>query len=392
LFLATGISVHGDQIASIALAFAVLERTGSAAALGVVLGVKVVALSAVTVLAGAWADRNSRRNTMLAADMACALAQGASAVVVIAHLPLFPSILLFQATAGAAVGAFRPAVVGLIPTLLPDDALVKGNSLLTTASNVASILGPVVGGALVVGVGSGAALAVDAATFLASFLLVLGVPDRRAMGRSNERFRETLRTGLGEVLARPWLKAMLTFFAFFQFVILSSLLVIGPVRMKQSFGGAAAWSVVMTALGAGTVLGGLAAFRLRSRRPLVVALLSVLTFAPAQAALGVSPWLAPVLALFVVAGVALGVGEVWWTSVLQGNLPRDRISRVSSYDWLVSSGLRPAGLALAGVAATLTGPAVPLVGAAVLLLVMTAAVLAVPSVWEVGFGTGETSA
>src|SRR5688572_5616839 len=84
LFLAQATSLLGDGMVSVALAFAVLELTGSAADLGIVLAARTAPLVVFLLVGGVWADRLPRRRVMLVADLVRLVTGGAMAALVIA--------------------------------------------------------------------------------------------------------------------------------------------------------------------------------------------------------------------------------------------------------------------------------------------------------------------
>ena len=92
---------------------------------------------------------------------------------------------------------------------------------------------------------------------------------------------------------------------------------------------------------------------------------------------------APVVAISAaafVAAFAVTMATVVWTTTLQEHIPPRALARVSAYDWLGSLVIMPIGFALAGPVSTLIGVDETLIGAAVLMVVSSVAVLAVPSV------------
>ena len=141
---------------------------------------------------------------------------------------------------------------------------------------------------------------------------------------------------------------------------------LGPFVAERSLGGAAAWGLIGTCGGIGAVLGDTAALRLRPRRPLVAGGLAVSLWA-LEPALLARPF--PTAGIAVAAALGFGgasFSNTLWFTVLQQRIPREALSRVSSYDWLGSLVFQPAGYALAGPAAAAIGiPATLIASAAV---------------------------
>lgn len=87
IFLAQSTSTLGDQIAPIAVAFAVLEVTGSGAALGLVLAARTLPMVVFLLLGGAWADRPPRKSIMVVSDLVRLVTQGIFAVLLLQDGP-----------------------------------------------------------------------------------------------------------------------------------------------------------------------------------------------------------------------------------------------------------------------------------------------------------------
>src|ERR687885_1211560 len=174
LFFATFGSGAGTWLAFVALTVDVFDRTHSGEWVSALLVADFLPTIAIGLLLGSLVDRLSRRRLMIGADLVrlavfCALpfARSAGAIVALAGV------------AGLANGLFRPAVYAGLPNLVADDELPHANSLLQTSENVSWAVAPVVGGALVAAAGPDLGYWVNAATFLASALLLLGIPAGR---------------------------------------------------------------------------------------------------------------------------------------------------------------------------------------------------------------------
>src|SRR5215217_1094065 len=183
LFAGQLVSVLGDALLPVALAFAVLdELEGSAGDLGLVLAAQVVPMTFLVLVAGVWADRHSRRALMLGSDIGRAVVQALTAVLVLSGTAELWQLIALSAAYGALEAFFRPAAGGLIPALVPAGELQQANALVGLSQNAGHVLGPAAAGALLVAFSPGAALAVDAATFAvsAAALFALREPARPA--------------------------------------------------------------------------------------------------------------------------------------------------------------------------------------------------------------------
>jgi Major Facilitator Superfamily len=278
-------------------------------------------------------------------------------------------------------GAFtRPASTGLIAQAVSHVHLQEANALLDLSRSTLRVVGPALGGLIVVAANPGWALAADSATFFVTAALQLQLqiaPTERPM---RTRMLHELREGWTEFASRTWLWTMVASFGLFQLTLFPALLVLGPTVAKSHLGGAGAWGVILAFQGVGSIFGGLVALRLHPRRPLVAATLLCLPIALMLALLGAAAPV-PVLCMAgLLASVGLTCGDIIWFTTFQLEVPDHLMSRLSSFDWFGSVVLNPLGYALVGPLANVLGVATTLYLAAVLNAVVSVTVAATPAI------------
>ncbi len=251
---AAAVSWFGDRMVTVALAFAVLAIDGSASSIGIVLAVRSGALLVSLLLGGVVADRVSRRAIMVCADVARLATQGLLAGLVIAGGADVWSVALLSGLTGIATGFFNPASTGLLPAIVAPEQLQQANGVRATMMSAGEIGGPVLAGALVAAVGAGWALAVDAATFGASALLLTGVRVPRAVERAASGFWDDLREGWTTFRGTTWVWTFVLW-ASFANVTWGAWSVLGPLVAERELGGPAVWGALNAALGAGALIG-----------------------------------------------------------------------------------------------------------------------------------------
>jgi MFS family permease len=383
-FIGQATSYLGDGLLPVAISFAVLDLTGSATDLGLVLAVRMVPVVLFLLAGGVWADRLPRQRVMIASDVLRGTSQALLAVILLTGSAELWHLLALQAAYGVGEAFWRPASTALLPSIVSAERLQQANGLLAVAVNGAYTIGPAVAGVLVATAGSGVAIAVDAATFAVSSLalLMLRVPPLEPRSEPTT-FLVDLRDGWREFASRTWLWVIVAQAALFLMVVTAPLMVLGPVVADEELGGAADWGLIAAAMGVGVIAGSAAAGRIRPTRPLVVAVASYGTGAALFAAALAVP--APALALAAigfVSGATEGLIEVVWVTTLQQRVPGWALARVSAYDTVGSFVFMPVGLALAGPAADAFGVGTVLTVAATFALASSAAVVFVPSVRE----------
>lgn len=365
VLLARAVSLLGTSMAPVALAFAILGAPGgSAGELGAVLAGRSIAQVAFLVFGGALGDRLPRYQIMAGSDLLAFAAQAAVAALFISGTAPVAPLVALSAVNGAANAMFIPASRGLVPQIVDPSQLQSANALIRLSRNSASLAGAAISGVVIVAVGAGWAIGIDAATFgISAVLLLTSRAPRAGRGPRPAALAADLREGWREFTSRQWAWVIVAQFALVNFCFAPCVYVLGPVIARQHWGGALAWSAVVAANAIGLIAGGFASMRLRPARPLLVATLATFGFLPPFFLLAVAApaWLAALSML--VNGACAEVFEVLWMTALQEHVPGDKLSRVTSYDALGSFVLGPLGLLAVGPVAAAAGIGVTLAAA-----------------------------
>ncbi|GGL17157.1 MFS transporter [Streptomyces flaveus] len=381
LTAASVVTSLGSQGALIAAAFAVLDAGGDGGDVGLVAAARTLPLVLFLLIGGAVADRLPRHRVMVAANTLNCLSQGAFAVLVLAGEPQLWQMMLLTALGGTGQAFFGPAAEGMLMSSVSGEQVGRAFALFRLATQGSGLGGAAVGGAMVAAIGPGWVLAVDAVAFavagsLRAFLDVSHIPPREP----GEGLLADLRDGWHEVVGRPWLWSIVAQFSVVVAVVAAAESVYGPLVARDSLGGAAPWGLALGAFGAGNVGGAILMMRWKPRRMLLAGTLCVFPLAMPSAALAVPLSVAGLCAVMFVSGVALEVFGVSWMTALHQEIPEDRLSRVSAYDWFGSVSMVPLATALAGPAEEAFGRTAALWGCTVLVVVVTAGVLCVSDV------------
>lgn len=379
LFAGQAVSVFGDRMVAVALAFAVLEVGGSASAVGLVLACATVPLVGSVLVGGVVADRVSRRSVMVVADLLRLASQGAMATLLITGAAELWMLALLAGATGAATGFFNPASTGLLPEVVAPEQLQPANALRSTAVSTGEIFGPLAAGVLVAAVGAGWAIAVDAATFAISAVCLTMLRLAGPVGRKASSFLSDLRDGWVAFRSRRWVWTFVVYFAVGN-MLWGAWSALGPVVAERELGGAAAWGTILAAIGVGALAGSLLATRARPARPLVFVALTTALFALPLAFLAAASSVPLLVCGALLSGAGMMLGNSVWESTLQCNIPGESLSRVSSYDWFGSFAFYPLGLAICGPLAAAIGVSVSLWIAFGLFMAAIVALLALPDI------------
>jgi MFS family permease len=380
LFLGRTTSFIGNQFANVALAFAVLELTGSKADLGYVLAARAIPQVIFLLVGGIWADRLPRHLVMVSANVVSGLSQSAiAALLLLGHAQIW-QLMALAAVNGTSSAFFFPAAAGIVSQTVPRSMLQSANAVLRLGQNSSWIVGAAIGGLVVAATSPGIAIAVDAGTFFlaALFTGLISLPRELRMEASN--FFAELGEGWREFSSRTWLWVIVLQFGFVNAVEQGTQGVLGPAIAKEHFGGAAGWGLVLTAQSLGLFAGGVILLRLRPRRLLLAATLGVLLTIPLLLALAAPLPLVAVIGLAAVAGLGVETFGIMWDTTMQQEIPQEKLSRVYSYDALGSFVLIPLGYAVAGPLSEVFGTRPTILGAAAISLTATLLVLLVREV------------
>ncbi|MFH0517799.1 MFS transporter [Streptomyces sp. M41] len=374
----TNLGSHGALIAA---AFAVLEAGGDGGDVGLVAASRTLPLVLFLLIGGAVADRLPRHRVMVAANALNCVSQAAFAVLVLTGEARLWQMMLLTALGGAGQAFFSPAAEGMLLSSVQGEQVSRAFAVFRMAMQGAAVGGAALGGAMVAAIGPGWVLAADAAAFavagaMRALLDVRHIPRRPPGGG----MLSDLRDGWREFAGRPWLWAVVVQFSVANAVVGAADAVYGPLVARDHLGGAGPWGLALGFFGAGTVAGALLMTRWKPRRLLLAGTVCVFPLALPSAALAVPVPVAVLCAVMFLTGVTLEVFGVSWMTALHQEIPEDKLSRVSAYDWFGSVALVPLAAALAGPAESAFGRTSALWGCAALVVVMTAAALCVPDV------------
>jgi MFS family permease len=376
-FVGRSISLAGSFMSPVALAFGVLELTGSAAWLSAVTAAAVIPMVATMLLGGGIADRYRRDQVLRLTSLGAGFTQAGVAVLLLSHQP--PALLLpLSAGNGVFQGLTTPALRGIIANLAVGRGLQQASSLLASASNTARIIGPSLAGLLTASVGGGWAIGADAVTFFlaAACFARISLPTHPPRVQNASTMLADLREGWDYFRSRSWVWPVTLAFAVFNATNMGFWQILGPVTANHTIG-ARGWGLVLSARGVGALLTSAALVKLTlMRRPMTPALSAMALAALPLILLGTSastPWLA---AASFLAGVVAEFFTVAWTTVNNIHIPERLLSRVGAHDEFWSFVALPIGQLSAPALATAFGTtAVAITGGAIAAAAMLSASL-----------------
>ncbi|NYG58365.1 MFS family permease [Nocardioides daedukensis] len=347
-FLARTVNMIGGTMASVALAFAVLEISDSPAALGQVLAANSIPMVVFLLIGGVIADRFNRATLMRVCNLLAGLSQGASAILVLTGRAELWHLVALSALNGTVFAVSLPAMSSVLPQLVPREHLQQANVLVSMMRGALTILGPSTAGVIVVAFSPGWALAVDAASWLLSAAILLGVRiPSRLRGSSPTSTLADLKAGWSLFIGHTWLWVVVLAFGALNAIHAGAWSTLGPALAKDTIG-ERGWGLALSAEAAGLLLMTVILLKARFQRPLLAGMLGCSLFSLPLVALGLDPSLVVILVAAFIAGMGMEIFGIGWNLAMQENIDESMLSRAYSYDMLGSFVAIPVGQLLFG--------------------------------------------
>lgn len=237
VFLGQIVSAFGSAVLRFAIPLYLLEISGSPALFGTVMAVSALPLVIMSPIGGVIADRVNKKRVIVIVDFIMAAAVTLY-MITMGISPLVPATIAITMVLFVSTAMMDPAVEGSIPFLVPADQLVRANSIITSVSPLAGILGPALGGLLFTGFGIIPILiVVSVAKLLAAVMeLFIRIPDVKQEATKNvfTMIFGDISQGLKFIFKEKPLIAKITITFFFVQLTLVPFVVIGiPVLINQ---------------------------------------------------------------------------------------------------------------------------------------------------------------
>ncbi len=350
LLSAEVVSSLGTQMTFLALPWFVLTTTGSTSKMTLVLAAEILPTVLLGIPSGTVVARLGARTTMLLCDLMRAPLMVTIPVLHAAGALSLPVLLLLVAALGCFLAPYFSAQRVILPELVGEDVQVvsQANAVIELGTRLTILLGPVVAGLLIAGFDATSVLYIDAATFALSFLVIaLLVPQTRRLGQAEETggVLAGLRFVLSDRLLAPIL-ATGVFISFFGQGVIATL----PVLAYQDYDGSSrAAGLMFGAIGAGSLLGGLAAIALvRRMEPLRLITIGLLWIAVPRLLLAFELPLWGVLAVLFFTSIAGLLVNAPLIGLLTTRTPERLRAKVMTATITIITLAHPLGLVLTG--------------------------------------------
>lgn len=382
-FVARTVAKLGDTMLPVALAAGLLQHGYGAGGVGLAMAATTAAFAGFVIFGGVIADRFDTRRLMIGADLVRVGTQTLAAALFFSGHVVLWQICVIGFVNGLAGATFQPGVASTVPRLAAD---VQGaNGAIRVAEATAQLAGPAVAGVLVGFASPGGVFATHATTYAVSALCLLllrlppRAPDKASAAGSASTFRADLVEGWREFSSRTWLWGVIAVWGLYVITVAGPAIPLVATEVVQEHG-PRAYGLVNSALGAGTVIGGLLALRLRPRRMLRAGAIALVGYGAFPASVGAGLGIPAMAAGAAVAGAGMAFWSVMWATSVQTQVPTEALNRIHAYDVAGSLALMPVGQALAGPSAAALGADHVLLVSGAMSLVVCACLLAVPAI------------
>jgi len=350
LVAARFISNLGNGLGPIAIPFGVLALPNTnGTSLSIVFLASMLSLSGFMLIGGVIGDKFPRAQLVGATDIllgALVLLNGISLITGHGALWIFITV--------GFIGGFLNAIwypsMGALTTDLADEKILQeSNSAIGLSSNIALIIGSSIGGIIVATLGAGWAIAIDGISFLSAGALVFSLHKLTPVAKpSSESTLKELKNGWKEFTSHKWIVAIVAASTLMYAGERSIYSIIGPIVAKDDLGGPKPWSLILTCLAIGSVLGVIVAGKFKPNFPIRIALLAQFPTVLWALALGNTKSIYLIAFSAFLLGIALDLFYVLWITTIQQHVAKESMSKVMAYDAWGATAMAPLIMGIAG--------------------------------------------
>lgn len=344
------VSIFGSSVVGYAVIWYITLETSSSSFMGISIICSFVPQIIISLFAGVWADRYSRKVIIILSDLFTAVSTLVLAVLFLSGFRSLTMIFIITALRSLGGGVQSPAVSAILPQIVPTDKLTKVNGLNNALSSVLQLLSPAIGGVLLATFGFGATMFIDVISALLAVCIMLFLKvEHQPRELSGQSSLNQLVQGFRYTSTHPLLRRLLILFAVYFFMVTPAAF-LTPVMIARSFGDEV-WRLTANEMvwTAGSLLGGLiisvwGGFKNR----LATFMLSCAGFGVTFALLGLVSNFYVYLAVMFISGIFMPIAATTETVLIQETVPEEMLGRVFSIVQIIITAAMPLGMLLFG--------------------------------------------
>jgi predicted MFS family arabinose efflux permease len=361
LWLAHTGSVIGDGFHAIAITWLVFQTLGGGPQALAFLGIaNLIPSLALGILSGTVVDRLDRRRVMVGTDLLRAGLVASMAALVAGGNASVPIVIAMGMSLTLAALFFYPARNSVLPGYVTKEDLVAANALMQATGQFSQLLAPAIGGLLFVAIGPAGLLAVDAASFVWSALLISRLTPGPALpGPAPRRpLLQEAADGLRFIARHAPSRLCVLTGAANQLFASGPWRVIVPVWVAVTLGGGAIeYGTILSAFSAGLISASLVVSSIRGRLPLLTLIAAgVFLDGVIEVLFAFSPTLAVAAVALFAMGISNSVLNASFSALMQTAVPTEMRGRTFATFTTGINLTTPLSLAATGALASITGP------------------------------------
>ncbi len=344
------ISLFGSSVVGYAIIWYITLETSSGSIMTVTILCTFLPQVLISLFAGVWADRYSRKKLIIYSDLFISISTLALAACFMSGMTTLYLIYLAAIIRSIGAGIQTPAVSAILPQIVPVGKLTRVNAINSTINSVMLLLAPAVGGLLLATVGFVYALLFDVVTGLAAVVIIsfLKMEKGRISGEAVSMI-EDLQRGIRYARENVLIKYLLLFYCLIFFLITPAVF-LTPLLVERSFG-SDVWRLTANELAwtIGTLLGGIAVtIKGELKNRIYTMKVSTLGFGVTIALMGIAPNFVLYLFVMFISGIFMPFYSTAEMVLIQENVEEQMLGRVFSIIQIIASVAMPVGMLVFG--------------------------------------------
>jgi MFS family permease len=342
------ISFLGDQFYMVALPWLILQKTGSAKAMGAVMMTGSIPRALLMLMGGAISDRISARKIMMTTATVRTICVAVIGILVWFRVLQMWEIYILVVIFGVADAFAVPAATAYLPSLLQPEQLVAASSVSQSTAQMTTTVGPIPAGFVIKALGEAWAFFIDAVSFLFIIGALWKLPDPPKSPAAHKAVLPAIAEGIAYVGKDVPLRSVMLL------AMMMNLCFAGPVSLgltyltKTRFGSPAILGTLMSVIAVGSLLGSLLAGVWKIRRRGIMILLVAAALAPCLGSIGLISRVSALAGVLFVIGVLVAFMNVHIGAWIMQRIDAAIRGRVASVLMLGSFGILPLSFAIAG--------------------------------------------
>lgn len=369
LFWGQTVSEIGSYINYIGLTWLVLNATGEILKLSMLMVFLKLPSIIIGPLAGVWVDRWNKKAIIITSD----IIRGVLSILLV-FTGNINFIFLIVLTQGIFDAFFSPAIRSIVPRIVDKEELMTANSMTTSVNQLATLIGPAIGGVLVGLFGSYIVFIINGVSFLISaiFEMFIKIPKaEKVEGVKENTFKEDLIEGFSYISKSKSIKFIIVFFAIASLPF-GAVPVLNVAHINSLGFSAEAYGLVTAIFSAGLLTGALLIGSLDNKmKEINMIVFGIGGFGISYILFAVFKYLFLMVIFVFICGIFMSMVNIAYGVYLQKNVEASKLGRVFSIDIAIGNVILLASMLLTGFLADRVGAYLLMIGCGTIIIIQT---------------------